>query len=127
MTRAVEMASEKLNISIPEFTVAGVPHGNFFAHEWYIGTDDKVSGEKLAIEIDENLKILNDDYDVERRHALKAVTAHVLPEQVFMDFMNAKGKIGGQHKFPRVVKGKMLEEWKQFLAKQAGKKNAILN
>ena len=127
MTRAIEMASEKLNISIPEFTVAGVPHGNFFAHEWYIGTDDKISGEKLAIEIDENLKILNDDYDVERRHALKAVTAHVLPEQVFMDFMNAKGKIGGQHKFPRVVKGKMLEEWKQFLAKQAGKKNAILN
>jgi hypothetical protein len=26
-----------------------------------------------------------------------------------------KGKVGGQHKFPRVLKGKTLQEWKQFL------------
>ena len=32
-----------------------------------------------------------------------------------MDFMTAKGKIGGQHKFPRVLKGKMLEDWQRFL------------
>ncbi|MEO6537109.1 MAG: GH3 auxin-responsive promoter family protein [Ferruginibacter sp.] len=127
MTRAIEMASEELNISIPEFTVAGVPHGNFFAHEWYIGTNDTADEFNLATLIDENLKILNDDYEVERRHALKAVTTHILPEKAFMDFMNAKGKIGGQHKFPRVVKGKMLEEWKQFLAKQKNKKNIVLN
>jgi hypothetical protein len=25
-----------------------------------------------------------------------------------MDFMKAKGKIGGQHKFPRVLKGRTL-------------------
>jgi hypothetical protein len=29
--------------------------------------------------------------------------------------MNSKGKVGGQHKFPRVLKGKMLEEWQEFL------------
>ena len=127
MTRAIEMASEELNISIPEFTVAGVPHGNFFAHEWYIGTNDTADAFTLATIIDENLKILNDDYEVERRHALKAVTTHILPEKAFMDFMNTKGKIGGQHKFPRVVKGKMLEDWKQFLAKQKNKKNIVLN
>ncbi len=127
MTRAIEMASEELNISIPEFTVAGVPHGNFFAHEWFIGTDDYADEEKLASVIDEKLKILNDDYEVERKHALKAVTAHVLPEKIFMDFMKSKGKIGGQHKFPRVLKGKMLEEWKQFMAKPTGVKKRILN
>ena len=27
MNKAIEMVSEELNISIPEFTVAGVPHG----------------------------------------------------------------------------------------------------
>ena len=32
MNRAVEMVSEELNISIPEFTVTGIPYGNFFAH-----------------------------------------------------------------------------------------------
>ena len=118
MNGAIEMASEELNISIPEFTVAGVPHGNFFAHEWYVATDDKVDAAQLAQVIDAKLKLLNDDYEVERKHALKAVTVNVLPEHIFMDFMNFKGKIGGQHKFPRVVKGKMLEDWKQFLQRQ---------
>jgi hypothetical protein len=32
--------------------------------------------------------------------------------------MKSKGKEGGQHKFPRVLKGKMLEDWNKFLAKQ---------
>jgi hypothetical protein len=119
MTRAIEMAAEEMNIYIPEFTVAGVPHGNFFAHEWYIGTDDIADEETMAKIIDNKIKVLNDDYEVERRHALKAVTVKILPEQTFMDFMNAKGKIGGQHKFPRVLKGKVLEEWKLFLEKQS--------
>jgi hypothetical protein len=32
--------------------------------------------------------------------------------------MAAKGKVGGQHKFPRVLKGQMLEDWQQFLKGQ---------
>ena len=32
-----------------------------------------------------------------------------------MDFMKSKGKVGGQHKFPRVLKGCMLEDWENFL------------
>ncbi len=115
MNKAIEMASEELNVDIPEFTVAGIPHGNFFAHKWYIATDDHVTADKLAAAIDEKLKQLNDDYEVERRHALKAVEVEVLPEKTFMDFMKSKGKVGGQHKFPRVLKGKMLEEWQRFL------------
>src|SRR6188768_4301628 len=58
MNGAIEMASGELNISIPEFTVAGVPHGSFFAHEWFVGTDDKVDEKKLAELIDAKLKIL---------------------------------------------------------------------
>ena len=69
--------------------------------------------------LDAKLKILNDDYEVERKHALKAVTAHVLPEHVFLDFMRSMGKVGGQHKFPRVLKGKMLLDWKAFLKETA--------
>ncbi len=116
MNRAIEMASEKLNISIPEFTVTGIPHGNFFAHKWYVATNDKVDAKHLADIIDENLKQLNDDYEVERKHALKAVELMVLPETVFMDFMKSKGKVGGQHKFPRVLKGKQLQDWQEFLS-----------
>ena len=115
MNKAIEMVSEELNISIPEFTVAGVPYGQFFAHHWYVATDDAVDKEELRLRIDEKLKELNDDYEVERKHALKDVLITVLSENTFMEFMHSKGKVGGQHKFPRVLKGKMLEDWQKFL------------
>jgi hypothetical protein len=115
MNKAIELVSEELNISIGEFTVAGMPYGNFYAHHWFIATDDRVNSEKLKIMIDEKLKELNDDYEVERKHALKAVIVDVLSEKTFMNFMKAKGKVGGQHKFPRVLKGKMLDDWLKFL------------
>ena len=116
MNKAIEMVSEELNISIPEFTVAGVPHGQFFAHHWYVATNDAVNNETLRLRIDEKLKELNDDYEVERKHALKDVIVTVLSEEIFMNFMQSKGKIGGQHKFPRVLKGKMLADWNAFLS-----------
>lgn len=115
MNKAIEMVSADLNISIPEFTVAGIPYGSFFAHHWYVGTDDAVDADDLRKRIDSKLKELNDDYEVERNHALKDVLVTVLPELSFLDFMKAKGKIGGQHKFPRVLKGSMLQDWQAFL------------
>jgi hypothetical protein len=115
MNTAIQSVSEELNISIPEFTVAGIPYKSFFAHHWFIATDDKVNAEELKVRIDNKLKELNDDYEVERKHALKEVIVDVLSEKTFMDFMRSKGKVGGQHKFPRVLKGKMLEDWQKFL------------
>jgi hypothetical protein len=115
MNKAVQLVSEELNISIPEYTVAGVPHGLFFAHQWYLASDDKADTEILRQKIDEKLKELNDDYAVERANALKEVYVKVLPESTFMGFMQLKGKIGGQHKFPRVLKGNMLRDWQLFL------------
>jgi len=115
MNKAIQLVSEELNISIPEYTVAGEPHQAFFAHRWYVACDDKIDKELLCRKIDESLKLLNDDYAVERGSALKEIHLEALPEKVFMDFMEHKGKVGGQHKFPRVLKGKMLEDWKSFL------------
>lgn len=115
MNRAVQLAAEELNISIPEFTVAGIPHGLFFAHQWYVACDDSADATLLAEKIDFHLKSLNDDYAVERRSALKEVYLKILPESAFLEFMRLKGKVGGQHKFPRVMKGKMFEEWQKFL------------
>lgn len=116
MNKAVANVAADLNISIPEFTVTGIPYETSFAHHWYIATDDEVDSNLLIQSIDEQLKKLNDDYDVERRHALKAVMATVLPEKVFLGFMESKGKVGGQHKFPRVLKGTMLADWQQYLS-----------
>jgi GH3 auxin-responsive promoter len=116
MNRALQLASEEMNISVPEFTVAGIPHELFFAHKWFVACNDPVDKEKLCCLIDENLKTLNDDYAVERKSALKEVYLEVLSEEKFLDFMKEKGKVGGQHKFPRVLKGKMYEDWESFLA-----------
>ncbi len=115
MNKAIQLVGEELNVDIPEFTVAGIPHGNFFAHHWYVACDDHANPEEMRKKIDEKLKELNDDYAVERKSALKEIYLDILPEHAFMDFMQSKGKVGGQHKFPRVVKGKMLEDWLSFV------------
>lgn len=115
MNKAIQLVADEMNICIPEYTVAGVPHGLFFAHQWWIACDDQVDTELVRRKIDEKLKDLNDDYAVERNSALKDVYLKILPESSFMEFMRLKGKIGGQHKFPRVMKGKMYEDWIKFL------------
>lgn len=115
MNKAIQLASEKLNISVAEFSVAGIALEGFFGHHWYVGIDDQVDAGVLKTTIDDALKNLNDDYGVERKAALKDIIVQVLPEARFMEFMEKKGKMGGQHKFPRVLKGTLLEEWTDFL------------
>src|SRR5436190_7822949 len=116
MNKAVELVSDEMNISIPEFTVVGFPYQNLFAHKWYVACNDHVDPDELIRKIDERICTLNDDYAVERNSALKEVFIEVLPEERFLQFMAQKGKLGSQHKFPRVLKGKMLEDWNKFLA-----------
>jgi hypothetical protein len=92
-----------------------VPHGLFFAHQWYVASDSPVDPVVLRDKLDENLKRLNDDYAVERKSALKDISVEVLPPEIFIDFMRSAGKEGGQHKFPRVLKGKLLKDWQNFV------------
>lgn len=115
MNKAIEMVANDFNIAIPEFTVAGIPHGSLFAHHWFVGTDDAVDTELLKQKIDDHLKELNDDYAVERIAALKEVKVDVLPVAAFYGWMESKGKIGGQNKFPRVIKNAQLDDWMQFI------------
>jgi hypothetical protein len=122
MNKAIEMASEELNFRVKEFTVLGVPHKNLFAHHWYIGSDDAVDEEKLVEILDAHLKNLNDDYAVERKHALKKVKVTVLESEVFYEWMKSQGKEGGQNKFPRVIKGEKAASWIEFLVSK-GLKN----
>jgi len=116
MNKAVQMVSDDLNIDIPEFTVAGVPHESLFAHHWYLGTDADVDANLVKQKIDSHLKELNDDYAVERLAALKEVYVDILPVSKFYEYMETKGKVGGQNKFPRVLKSAQFEDWKSFLA-----------
>ena len=115
MNRAIELVADELNINIKEFSVTGIPYDTLFAHHWYIGTDDEVSAIQLKERIDHHLKILNDDYRVERSAALKEIFVDVLSPKMFYNWLKLQGKEGGQNKFPRVLKKIQLEKWKAFL------------
>ncbi len=116
MNMAVKMTEDQLNIEIREFTIAGIKYDSMFAHKWFIGTDNKVDAENIKNALDENLKILNDDYRVERIAAIKDVIVEIIPSEVFYDWMRFKGKEGAQNKFPRVIKGKLLADWEEFIS-----------
>lgn len=118
MNKAVNMVSEELNLSIQEFAVSGIPHQTLFAHRWYLGTDKSANEEQVKKLLDEKLKELNDDYRTERTSALKEVFVNIIPIELFYKWMESKGKVGGQHKFPRVLKKSQLEEWENFLASE---------
>lgn len=115
MNKAIHLVSEEFNLSIPEYGVRGENVDSLFGHHWYVACDQSVDGVALAKAIDEKLIALNDDYAIERKSALKRIRVSVLKEAVFMDFMQAKGKIGGQHKFPRVLRGDILKDWEIFI------------
>jgi hypothetical protein len=115
MTRAIDLTARDLNIEINEFTVAGIKHDNLFAHHWYVGTNKMVDEHILKQKIDDYLKQLNDDYRVERTAALKNIFVTVLPDDVFIQFLEYKKRASAQSKFPRVIKGALYDDWKQFL------------
>jgi hypothetical protein len=115
MNQAVNNIANELKVDINEFTVAGFREEKTFAHHWYLACDSEIDKELAIKKIDEHLKVLNDDYRVEREEALSHLYIDILPTHVFYDFMQKTGKIGGATKFPRVLKGKRYEDWKQFI------------
>ena len=116
MNKAIQLVGEELNISIPEYCVAGIPSDRFFGHHWFVACNEAVDEQLLMKKIDEKLIQLNDDYAVERKSALKEVRLSLLSEKTFLAFLESKGKVGGQHKFPRVLKGDILKDWMLFIS-----------
>lgn len=118
MNKAVELVADEMNVTISEFSVAGIPHDTLFAHKWYVGCDECSDAATLKKLIDEKLKMLNDDYRVERKSALKDIFVEVIPTNWFYKWMESKGKIGAQNKFPRVMKKQLHDDWESFLTTQ---------
>jgi hypothetical protein len=121
MNSAIAQVQEEFNVTITEFAVAGVKSGTLFGHKWFISCDEEVDGKELIKAIDEKLKILNDDYRVERTHALREISGEVLPLAYFHKYLELKGKIGGQNKFPRVLKLHQVEEFESLIGNQKDK------
>ncbi|MBW7935621.1 MAG: GH3 auxin-responsive promoter family protein [Flavobacteriales bacterium] len=116
MNHAIEKVANELNTPISEFTVSGINVGSLFGHKWYVGMDAvEIDKADLVRRLDDTLKELNDDYAVERKYALKEVQIEVIPTTYFYEWMEKKGKIGAQYKFPRVLQREMFIEWEAFV------------
>jgi hypothetical protein len=122
MNAAVRKLGEVLGMEIKEFTLHGKPYETLFAHQWYIGCDQRVDLTLVREIIDRTLCEANDDYAVERKHALREVFVEVLPTAWFTEWMAIQGKLGGQHKFPRVLNIKHRESWEQFIEQKKAEK-----
>ncbi len=115
INRAIELTEEQYNLDIREFTVIGESYDSLFAHRWFIATDQPIDPEILRLALDANLKKLNDDYAVEREHALKELFIHVIPTKTVYEWMDLMGKSGASNKFPRVLKKEKAKKWLDYL------------
>lgn len=118
MNQAIELVSNEFDATMDEFTVCGVPYQGFFAHVWYIACDDHtLEDRKVEIrnKLDMTLKVLNDDYRVERSAALKDIFVNLIPSSLFYNWLRSNGKDGAQVKFPRVLKNEQMESWHNYL------------
>ncbi len=119
MNMAIEKVRDICEDNIVDFTVVAEEVGDYFRHKWFMGTNHTVKDKRLLIKtLDDALKELNDDYRTERGAVLKDLDLVVLDKNVFLDFMKKQGKVGGHHKFPKVLKGKIKEDWLTFLHKR---------
>lgn len=114
--KAIAIASEKTNAVVKDYTAAPVffTQNNNGAHEWLIEFETPPKDLNLfTLQLDEALKSVNSDYEAKRYKniALRLPIVHSLKENTFNKWLKSKGKLGGQHKVPRLSnERKMIEE-----------------
>lgn len=104
-TEAVKQACKQTQAEVSEFTAAPIfmEDGQKGAHEWLI--EFKTLPEDLehfADLLDQKLQSLNSDYEAKRLLSLERLRLHVARPNLFNDWLKEKGKLGGQHKVPRL-------------------------
>lgn len=114
--RAIAMACEKTNAIVNDYTAAPVYFSDSSngAHEWLIEFEKEPQNlQEFAYELDCGLKAVNSDYEAKRHKdiALRMPVIHSLGKNIFKQWLKQKGKLGGQHKVPRLSNDrKYLEE-----------------
>lgn len=115
MNQAVFTTAKKMGISITEYTVSGIESGNFFAHKWYIGSNQKFDHKVFIHELDKELSRTNDDYATERTSVLMEPQIEVVSPELFYKWLENNSRSTGQSKIPRVMKKDQHISWSKFL------------
>ncbi len=118
--KAISEACAKFGLTMLDYTAAPVymSDNNSGAHEWLIEFE-QAPKDMLAFTIclDKKLQSLNSDYEAKRHKdialGLPIITA--AKKGCFHEWLKSKGKLGGQHKVPRLSnERKLIEELKHI-------------
>ena len=104
---AIKKACQETNAIIGDYTAGPryIDTGNKGGHEWIIEFNEMPSDKELFIKaLDTSLKEANSDYEAKRYKdiALEAPIIHFAKPGTFYNWMKKRGKLGGQHKVPRL-------------------------
>jgi hypothetical protein len=105
--KAIATACEQTGAMVNDYTAAPVyfnESGNG-AHEWLVEFEKEPDNlEHFQQVLDDALKQLNSDYEAKRHKdiALRGPVLHRLEKGTFAEWLRQKGKLGGQHKVPRL-------------------------
>ena len=114
--KAIAHAAEKTNAVVNDYTAAPVyfTENSNGAHEWLIEFEKEPDDfNNFITELDNELQNINSDYEAKRHKsiALRLPIVHKLKSGTFTEWLRSKGKLGGQHKIPRLSNERnMLEE-----------------
>jgi len=119
--KAIAAAAKKTNAVVRDYTAAPVyfTEQSNGAHEWLIEFDRAPESlDAFTFEMDKALKEANSDYEAKRHKniALRMPIVHSLPAGSFTRWLHTRGKVGGQHKVPRLSNGRKIVE--EILAMQ---------
>jgi len=104
---AIRQACEKSSAIIGDYTAGPryLEKGKKGGHEWIIEFKERPDDMSLFVEVlDDTLKGLNSDYEAKRYKniALEPPIIHAATTGTFYKWMKKRGKLGGQHKVPRL-------------------------
>jgi hypothetical protein len=104
---AIHQACQDTGALIIDYTAAPIYFSadNKGGHEWLIEFEKEPNNIKTFIQsLDDNLKKNNSDYEAKRYKdmAMKAPLIQILPKGTFQNWLKKSGKLGGQHKVPRL-------------------------
>jgi hypothetical protein len=113
--KAIAIASQITGAIVNDYTAAPVYFSDTAngAHEWLIEFEKEPENiEAFARELDTALKGINSDYEAKRYKdiALRIPVIHSLKKGIFNGWLRKKGKLGGQHKVPRLSNERTLLE-----------------
>ena len=113
--KAIAIACQETGAVVADYTAAPIyfsETGNG-AHEWLIEFEKApVDISQFTLLLDKALQTVNSDYEAKRHRdiALRAPQVNILSPGTFAAWMRHKGKLGGQHKVPRLSNDRKLIE-----------------